>query len=284
MRAGFTIVELGVSILVIAILIGLLLVGLNRLSSTAQSGAERANLISMKVAVESFKTDFGFLPPLVKDGLQYPTGAIVGPGSMATPPVNESDGTINTYDATISEDVDFLRGNSGGEEFERFSIYSLPYYLVGALGEAYDGRDGPGFRELRRDGTFRTTGGRLFEPKFEVTQGSDGFVEVDVEAGRFELRDRNGVAYRYYRWIPDESISSQTVTEFRSVPSLIGDPAENVELRDAEYAIMAAGPNRVFGERETETEQQIRAELGSTADIDELERVGREDNVVEVGR
>ncbi|NRA59213.1 MAG: hypothetical protein HRU13_13965, partial [Phycisphaerales bacterium] len=214
MRAGFTIVELGVSILVIAILIGLLLVGLNRLSSTAQSGAERANLISMKVAVESFKTDFGFLPPLVKDGLQYPTGAIVGPGSMATPPVNDTDGTINTYSTSVGADLEFLRGQPG-EEFERFSIYSLPYYLVGALGEAYDGRDGPGFRELRRDGTFRTTGGRLFEPKFEVTQGSDGFVEVDVEEGRFELRDRNGVAYRYYRWVPIDAASASDVTDLR---------------------------------------------------------------------
>ncbi len=284
-RAGFTIIELGVSILVIAVLIGLLLVGLNRLSSTAQSGAERANLIAMKVAIESFKTDFGILPPLVKDGLTYPSGAVVGPGSTVTPPVDMSDSTINTYDFGDRSDADFLRGNASGEEFERFSVYSLPYYLVGVLGADYDGKEGPGYRELRRDGTFRTSGGRLFDPKFEVTQGSDGLVEVDGEEGRFELRDRNGIVYRYYRWLPDESVGGQTITEFRNVPSLLGDPADDIELRDAEYAIMAAGPNRVFGEIDTESEQGIRTGLGAgSVDAAELERVGREDNVVEVGR
>lgn len=275
-RSGFTIVELGVSILVIAILIGLLLVGLNQLSRTAQSGAERANVIAMRIAVESFKNDFGFAPPLVKDGLTYP--GKVAMDSPLTPP-----STINVYRTDVPEDVEFLRGD-GADPHLRFSVYSLAYYLVGVLDAEYDGQDGPGYREPNREGGFRTVGGRLFDPKFDAADDADRLVEVDREEGRFELRDRNGIAYRYYRWLPDEAVSGQDVTNLRNVPSLLGDPAQNIALRDAEYAIVAAGPNRVFGEEQTEDVTTLRAELGGGGDIADLERLGRDDNVVEVGR
>ena len=277
-RAGFTIVELGVSILVIAILIGLLLVGLNQLSRTAQSGAERANVNALQIAVESFKTDFGFLPPLVNDGLAYP-GA-----TPTTSPLMSMSGRnfVDVYETDDPMDVEFLQGDRGNPDL-RFSVYSLPYYLVGVLDADYDGKDGLGFREPGRDGTFRTAGGRLFDPKFDATEG-DRLAEVDAEEGRFELRDRNGIAYRYYRWLPIEFGTQSSITDLRRVPSLVGDPESDVALRDAEYAIVASGPNRVFGDNATETEQALRAELGGGADLAELLRTGRSDNIVEVGR
>jgi len=166
----------------------------------------------------------------------------------------------------------------------RFSVYSLPIYLMGVLDAEYDGNDGLGFREPAREGLFRTAGGRLFDPKFDASEDSDRLAEVDAEEGRFELRDRNGIAYRYYRWLPDEAQAGQTVTDLRNVPALLGDPADDIALRDADYAIVAAGPNRVFGEEATETEAALRTELGRGGDIDELERLGRDDNIVEVGR
>lgn len=275
-RSAFTIVELSVSILVIAILIGLLLVGLNRLSRTAQQGAERANVIAMRIAVEQFKNDFGFAPPLVKDGLMYPGAAPTG-----MPPIGS--GVANVYRTDVDDDVDFLQAQSPGDEHLRFSVYSLPYYLVGVLDAEYDGKDGPGFREPARDGTFRTAGGRLMDPLFDAADNADRLVEVDRAEGRFELRDRNGITYRYYRWLPIEASAASDVTDLRRVPTLLGDPAENIMLRDAEYAIVAAGPNRVFGEVLTEGAAALRAEVRGTTDA-ELEAAGREDNVMEVGR
>lgn len=279
-RSGFTIVELGVSILVIAILIGLLLVGLNRVSRSAQSGAEQANVIAMRIAVEQFKNDFGFAPPLVKDGLTYPGG------TPTTSPLVSSGSRnyVDVYRSDVASDVEFLQGGVAGMEDMRFSVYSLPYYLIGVLDADYDGKDGLGFREPDRDGTFRKAGGRLFDPLFDATADSDRLVEVDREEGRFELRDRNGVAYRYYRWLPIESSAASDVTDLRRVPSLLGDPADNIALRDAEYAIVASGPNRVFGDLSTERPEDLEAELGRGKSDAELAAEGRADNVVEVGR
>lgn len=279
-RSGFTIVELGVSILVIAILIGLLLVGLNRLSRTAQSGAERANVNALKIAIESFKNDFGFAPPLVKDGLTYPGG------TPTTSPLVSMSGSnfVDVYRTDVATDVEFLQGDVSGMEDMRFSVYSLSYYLIGVLDADYDGNDGVGFREPSRDGTFRKAGGRLTDPLFDAAGDSERLVEVDAEEGRFELRDRNGVPYRYYRWLPIDSSAASNVTDLRRVPSLVGDPAENIELRDAEYAIVAAGPNRVFGDLSTEDRELLEAELGRGLTDAELEAAGRADNIVEVGR
>jgi len=279
-RSAFTIVELGVSILVIVILIGLLLVGLNRLSRTAQSGAERANVIAMRIAVEQFKNDFGFAPPLVKDGLTYP-----GAMPMTSPLVSMSGSNfVDVYDQVdqTGSDVQFLQGDGPNPEL-RFSVYSLPYYLVGVLDADYDGKDGSGFREPMRDGSFRQAGGRLTDPLFDVADDADRLVEVDRDEGRFELRDRNGITYRYYRWLPIEASAASDVTDLRRVPTLLGDPSENIMLRDAEYAIVAAGPNRVFGEVLTEGREALRAEVRGDSDA-ELEAAGREDNVMEVGR
>ena len=202
---------------------------------------------------------------------------------MDPPPVDTGTGEVSVYLSGDSDDVEFLQGDGSTPE-QRFSVYSLPYYLIGVLDSDVDGKDGLGFREPTREGTFRSAGGRLFDPKFDVAEDSDRLVEVDREEGRFELRDRNGVSYRYYRWLPDASSTGQNVTDLRNVPTLLGDPADDIALRDAEYAIVAAGPNRVFGEEATESEQTLRAELGGGAVLEELERVGREDNVVEVGR
>jgi prepilin-type N-terminal cleavage/methylation domain-containing protein len=280
-RQGFTIVELSVSILVIAILIGLLLVGLGKMSRSAQQGAEQANVIAMRIAIEQFKNDFGFAPPLVKDGLTYAGGGTAGVplGTLA----GQDAALVYRTDDPTGMDQDFLRGDSGNPDL-RFSVYSLPYYLIGVLDADYDGVDGSGFREPTRNGTFRQAGGRLTDPLFDAAGDADRLVEVNAEEGRFELRDRNGIAYRYYRWLPDESAAGKTVTDLRNVPSLLGDPSENIGLRDAEWAIVAAGPNRVFGDLATESIPQLEAELGRGKTPAQLEAEGRADNVVEVGR
>lgn len=280
-RTGFTIIELAVSILVIAILIGLLLVGLNKMSRTAQGGAERANVIAMRIAVESFKNDFGFAPPLVNDGLTYP-GATASTSPLLSVGGRNFVDVYETNDPTGADTL-FLQGEGANPEL-RFSVYSLPYYLIGVLDADYDGKDGPGFREPSRDGAFRQAGGKLIDPLFDAAGDSDRLVEVDRIEGRFELRDRNGVSYRYYRWLPIDSASATDVTDLRRVPNLLGDPADDIALRDAEFAIVASGPNRVFGQISTDGRDALEDELGRGRTDAQLESEGREDNVVEVGR
>jgi len=289
---AFTIVELGVSILVVAILIALLIVGIARVSETAQAGAERQNLASLRIAIDSFEADFGFLPPMMKDGIVYSTAD--PPRPTGPPPL--MDDTLAVYREDVPEDVDFLRRATASGADLRFSVYSLATYLVGAQdqpidgGLVVDGKAGPGLRTPRRDGTFQVTGGKVIDPLFDLRGQSERLAEVNAEEGRYELRDRNGVAYRYYRWLPDDTTAGvpagKTVRDLLNVPELVGDPAQDVSLRDARYAIVAAGPNEVFGEVLTDSRDAlIRAigRSGSGTDAD-LEAAGRADNIVEVGK
>ncbi|MEO1007604.1 MAG: type II secretion system protein [Planctomycetota bacterium] len=294
-RTAFTIVELGVAILVVAALIGLLLVGVAQISRTAQAGAERQNVVALRIAVDQFKADFGFLPPLMEDGILYSRSN--PPDPTGTPPLMGAQ--LSVYDPGVPEDVEFLRRDTGtmGPDL-RFSVYSLPTYLIGvqdfpvdgSSGPPVDGKAGPGFRTPTRSGTFRTLGGTLTDPLFDVRGDSERLVIVNPEEGRAELRDRSGVPYRFYRWLPDEQIGgpdpSKSVGDLLNVPAMVGDPAENVELRDAGYAIVAAGPNRVFGEMDTETVDRVIREVGRVGDgSDEAsEAAGRADNIIEVGK
>src|SRR5204863_1758069 len=148
----------------------------------------------------------------------------------------------------------------------RFSVYSLPYYMLGVLDMKRDTADpnsmpvdgfaGPGFRTVKGDGTFNT-GGRVFQPFFDVSRGSASVYAVDGTLGKVELRDRNGVAFRYYRWERGRAQASQqgpagTVVDLAdlNVPMFLGDPAQNEQLKKARWAIVGAGPNGLFGNEE----------------------------------
>jgi type II secretory pathway pseudopilin PulG len=248
---GFTIMEILVSILVIFTLMGLLIVGARHVRKLARSSADRAAVTSLKQAVVQFRTTTGFLPPLVKDQTPLNTGR---PSIyVASVP---ADGTA------LRLAPDFNTATPGAPDL-RFSLYSIPYYVIGALdvpGPApnpnnlpIDGVAGPGFLMPKRDGTFERAG-RKFESFFDLGKSGKSLFAADAPNGRVVLRDANEVAFRYYRWLRgDAPNTGPTTPPPLNVPGIfitdLGPPKViDPEFRSADFAIVGAGPNGVFGD------------------------------------
>ncbi|MBX3316316.1 MAG: prepilin-type N-terminal cleavage/methylation domain-containing protein [Phycisphaeraceae bacterium] len=305
-QRAFTLVEVIFSILLIAILISISIVGIQAASRSAQASADRQAVLSLKVGVESFKQEFGFLPPLAKGE--------VPPGSEE--PFLTSDQRANVYNPSVASDLNFLRGRTGAADGAaisddsafRFSRQSLPFYLGGILDANADGVDGPGFRAPRRDGTFASSG-PSYQPFVDTSKKSLRAWPSSDSSRPYvvEFRDRAGIAIRYYRWVKESDAEiARSGLRALNIPKVLGDPTSDADeraspadanplLRDAEFAIVAAGPNRVFGDIKiggtdkgtgTESLVEIRRTLGlpsSRTDI-AVEQEGRKDNIVEVGR
>jgi prepilin-type N-terminal cleavage/methylation domain-containing protein len=312
---AFTIVEMLIAILIIAILMGLLLVGFSHAIRLARRTAGTQDVASLDMAVQQFKSDFGFLPPLVKDGFPGTPDENEGPlievnfGNRMRP-------IPHVYSFGDTDDREFLQNQSYGgadDKDYRFSIYSMPYYLMGALGTDVDGVAGPGAKAPSRDGMFNPLAIKTYEPLFDAKTGN--MESVNGEEGRIELRDANGIAYRYYRWAPVEQNDSgydpdNPLANLR-IPKILGDAAddefpdlspadESTSLRDAEYAIVAAGPNGLFGdflvkhdpEQPDGTEESqalVETELGKNFGASpegkvKAEAAARADNIVRAGR
>lgn len=271
---GFTLLELLVTILVVFSLMGLLVVGIRAASRTARKLGDESNVANLKLGVEAFRQQFGILPPLVNDDQSVSTQS------------------LRVFSTTNDSDLVFLRGEGGGQRGPawRFSTKSLGYYLLGVLGAGVDGVDGPGMLGVQRDGSFELPvagrSGRRFEPLFDTARGGAGVSGDPENPFTTELRDRNGVAYRYYRWSPDASVTGDDIADELNVPELVGDPTADAEVRGASYAIVAAGSDRVFGDIVTEGRDAILSATGASSGAGdaELERLAREDNVVGVGR
>lgn len=275
-RAAFTMVELMVSILIIFMLMGLILVGIRKMAAAGRKAVDRTTISSLDVGVKSFEQEFGFVPPLVKD--------IVGPLNGGSPnlPV--------VYQLTDAGDRDDLRtAEPFPDPDPRYSIYSLSYYLLGILNEDVDGIEGPGFVEPLRNGLFKIASGpasnrtgRRFEPFFNAGSYKGAVQLVAPEEGRIELRDRSGTPFRYYRWIRGDVSGNITTLADLNIPWLVGDPAEDESIRSAEYAVVGAGPNGVFGDEDLEVLERKLNMRGEQPD--KLARAAAADNVVGVGR
>ncbi|GAB5495497.1 MAG: hypothetical protein Phyf2KO_05770 [Phycisphaerales bacterium] len=348
----FTIVELLVTILIIFVVMGVALVSYRAATKNAQSVADRALVNGLKISVQDFSREFGFVPPLVKDTGGEMDTSIVVVDSLPLPAV---------YSPVIGDDMDILRGVD--DEYPRYSLYSLPYYLIGALDAPVDGVDGPGFVEVRRAGNFAPVvapdtvpgrtgapvevarrGPKRYEPLFDTDRGGvelyiDTENKITLSGGsgtisrtrlvyRTELRDRSGVPIRYYRWYADD-IDPATVQgglnsymddavdfdeqvsgliAYLNVPRLVleayGNPLSSEfeipqDLRSATYAIVAAGPNKLFGDADEadllasdpDMQRQYAENLGLSVTRlasdagyrDDAVEMAREDNIVEVG-
>ncbi len=287
---AFTLIELLVSILIIGVLIGLLVVGMRQAFAAARKAATTQDVSALKVAVQTFKNDFGFLPPLVKDGY---TGSPDQRGPLV---VSDSWRTVpNVYSISDPIDLRYLRGESNNPRY-RYSVYSLAYYIMGELDKEIDGLEGPGARKPKRNGSFDRLTNETYEALFDPKTGGVVFaawLPGDVPStGRFELQDRNGVAYRYYRWQPGTMAAGDDERGVLNVPELVEVARERTELGDAAFAIVAAGADGVFGDigDQSETLAQIEDALGkrftgSTAEAEaKAEAAARVDNIVEVGR
>ena len=271
-RIGFTLVELVFTILIVFMLMGLLIVGLRAASGFARRTADTQTLTSLKTGISLFKGDFGFIPPLAKD---------TDPGGPLTDLDPRTDRrSVRVYRVSNPTDLEVLRGNVKGSDFRRYSVHSLPYYIMGALDGVVDGIDGTGMYAPARDGSF-ALGGRRYEPMIRADEGAGGLNWIDRDAGRVVLRDRTGTEIRYYRWEPEDDVENSVDL---NVPEVLGIAADDVELRGARYGIVIAGANGMFGDEPVEVIQQ---RLGLTADPTAASHAiaaARSDNVMGVGK
>lgn len=150
---GFTIIEILVATAIIIVLVGILGVTLSKARNAAQRGLTERQVASIVQALDSFRNDFGYYPPLLADLSDY-TGGPGDIGALAQPTVPK---------AVFRSDADQYAEAMEGIRYH--SIYTLPAYLVGvgdlnrdqveiydesateAVEPNYDdGADGPGIR------------------------------------------------------------------------------------------------------------------------------------------
>jgi len=321
-RAGFTMVEIMFSVLVLGILIGLLIVGARSATKYVKETADKQAVRNLAMAVKEFKREFGFAPPLVKD--------------REFPGVNLMDQTIATkwkikvFDITVAADELELQDQPSTYDSTdpladpRWSNLSLATYLAGGLNAEYngsqnpssadyitiDGVQGPGFYKPGTDGRFNVPadlfvagGSKRGVPHESLVNLGGSAIKLNNGADLYSatLTDRNDIPIRYYRWehyTPVPPAVPNILGDLR-VPKIVGrDPAAtpafplrttpardlsvNTELRSAKWAIVAAGANKVFGD---EPILELRQKLSMMGDSEEKVREeAEEDNIVEVGQ
>jgi type II secretory pathway pseudopilin PulG len=308
--SGFTLMELLMTIAVIFALMALIIAGARYATRFTKRSADTATLSSLRQGVTQFQQQMGFLPPLVND---FGTG----PFNQAPFLAQSGENRFRVWRVSETADLQFLRTSPPADVVDlRFSIYTLPYYILGvcevpryvadpARGPV-DGVAGPGMLKPRRDGTFERSGQR-FDAFFDTSKNVRGLVTTNALEGRVELRDGNGVPYRYYRWEHGKAtvgansnpgpIGAVNITDDLNVPRILGDPDANPALKNAKYAIVGAGPNGLFGNehqfpvnhplRMTLEEMAVKLGLPTPATQQEQDRLiqrAMEDNIVELGQ
>lgn len=268
-RAGFTLMELLIVVAIIGLMATLAFVVLARSLRDARASVERQTLVSIRNGVESFKQDFGFLPPLVDDADPYNA-------AQARPNVR-SDAYLMSAQQPLGP---------------RFSAFSIPYYVLGLLPAAGDGVDGPGFTEPLRDGSFSKRG-REYPARLDISADPNRLKRNPGDRNHAQMMyvDRWGKAatntagwpavnpVRFYRWKP--AFDNTGKVEQYLVPRAVGDPNIDVSLRDAEYAIVSVGPDGVTDERKPlPTANKIDARVDQTPIVSRVTA----DDIVEVGK
>jgi prepilin-type N-terminal cleavage/methylation domain-containing protein len=158
-------------------------------------------------------------------------------------------------------------------------------------------------------GATKRTGGRI-EPLVDLSKSG---VQLVTPAGlpanlqgAVELRDARGGVIRYYAWIQGDPSNNGAVTDFASmnIPPVVGrwtpdaqnpdsraelarfklpedrNVASNARLRTASWAVVAPGPDGLFGD---EPDAAIAAYYGNAANQFDNRVKAEADNIVEVG-
>lgn len=290
-RRAFTLVEAVLVVAIIIVLTGLLFVAVGQSIKLARRTVEQQFVRSLKVAVDQFKQQYGFLPPLLNDAQ----------------PLDETANRVRLVAVNGTEANDllefarFLRYEKPPASAARYSTRALPVYLLGGLGKQIGGTDQPGFGQPAADGTFDRAG-KKSAPLFDTSSSSER-LQRTATTDPGEFRDRWGRAIRFYRWTPtlhtDRDPPPDCLYPFPptppgnvagrkgevrsyNVPPAVGDPAEEQGLRSAAYAIVSAGADGLFGD---EPIDNLRSLMGLDASVPEAEvrRRARLDNHVEFG-
>lgn len=321
-RPAFTLMELMVTIAVILILIGLLTVGINGALRMVRRSGERQMATALKTAVEEFRNELGFVPPLVKDGRPLFDTDNVGP--IEPVPGKPDRFQVSIWGGDDDPDYeDFLTGRTSegtwrDDADRRYSKFSLPYYLMGACdvddgsGKPIDGERGGSFRKPRADGLFDHRQ-RAIEALYSPREGSlvRNYADIaefrehglapsgndleDAPEAKSALVDRNGRAVRYYRWKNGAATTGLARGEYMNIPKVLQDPVtrgdanasaadDEPELAGATYAIVMAGPDGLFGTEDIEDFVERYGDGVRDQDIDAIRRKAWRDNIVEVGK
>lgn len=181
-KSGFTLIELLVTIAIIGVLAALLLAGVSKAVARARATSAARSVDALVLGVRQFDDQFGFLPPLVHDGVVISDGS---PGFRPLTPIDgqRRDGPV--VDVTVGNilfkqlvvwsegaDSSFFRRRTGtgGDAVElpsggvwnddsawddrRYSKYGLAYYLTGVGDKDLDGVRGPGLARPQSNGLF----------------------------------------------------------------------------------------------------------------------------------
>jgi prepilin-type N-terminal cleavage/methylation domain-containing protein len=234
---AFTLIEVVVVVVIITLLAALILVAVGGALRAARRTGEQQVVQSIKVSVENFRNVAGFLPPLVDDGdpIDTPNNKVRLRGEAGGP------AGIGAY----------LRDTSQ----PRFSLRTIPIYLIGVLPKSIDGAEGPGFAKPAADGTF-VAGGAKIDAMFDVARDPARLVRDGAGPETSSLLDRWNTPIRFYRWEPTrEPKSSDRAGEIArdsqnrlmyNAPRVVGDAEKNPRLRQGGYAIVSAGADKAI--------------------------------------
>lgn len=233
-RRGYTLIEVLVTVVIVSLMTALVFIAIGASVRTARQASQAAVLRSIKISVDQFKQQFGFLPPLVDDADQF---VDLGSNRRRLRILGET--TVDSLGPKR-----FLRYEVMPNA-QRYSVRSLPYYLTGVLDKETDGVDGPGYYQPQIDGSFASTAPKT-EPLYDVQ--SEGFTADPI------FRDRWNAPIRFYRWEPvrfgrGSGREGQVDLTQTFVPRAVGYWANNVNLRSAGYAIVSLGADGRTDER-----------------------------------
>jgi prepilin-type N-terminal cleavage/methylation domain-containing protein len=220
-RRGFTLIELLVVFVITLVLLTLVLSGLNRATKAGRRASTQESVSSLAKAVDQFKQEFGFLPPLVHDGMPVSAGdSAFRPADFLTggslddgPTFLVTDGPYEYQTLVVwneGVDAEFFRGRNNGGPYEsgwdedqawndrRYSKYSLAFYLTGVLDKNVDGVRGPGMTRPIVDGSFLGVGypvgsvRETYEPLMDTERRGAQIVNGYVEPKEVVEHDNSG--------------------------------------------------------------------------------------------
>lgn len=206
--------ELMITLSIVVIILGFLASALGRASQSARQTASQRSVEAIAAAVEQFRLEFGFLPPLVHDGQLVstnnyrPIDPATGTPSAEDGPLRDVTGVDYNFQQLVvwsqGSDFNFFRRRAGdaadnielptggnwniGSAWDdrRYSRYALAYYLVGVLPRSVDGIAGQGMTRPLPTGGFSSVG-------YPVGSTRDHY-EPTVDTDRRGLRLQTGYA------------------------------------------------------------------------------------------